>query len=207
MRVFEVHAVPRYGFFLLQLILSHYVVGLLCRIVLRSPCCIVAAVGDGMSNTTGVSGRFFSALGSASVNVLAIAQVFTSTLALSYPGTVYCSAIEANACVLSRTEALWKSSLPRGGVFESPQDVLYCHINHGIGGPCSICAPMCVLLAFFFCRLHVVHWYLWVVTNRLLFTDTCCTPPTCLRICALYLIATVDRCAMIGGLRKQELLI
>lgn len=39
-----------------------------------SPCCIVAAVGDGMSNTTGVSGRFFSALGSASVNVLAIAQ-------------------------------------------------------------------------------------------------------------------------------------
>lgn len=41
----------------------------------NSPCCIVAAVGDGMSNTTGVSGRFFSALGSASINVLAIAQV------------------------------------------------------------------------------------------------------------------------------------
>eukprot|EP00752_Nemacystus_decipiens_P016060 g14356.t1 len=39
-----------------------------------SPCCIVAAVGDGMSHTTGVSGRFFEALGSASINVLAIAQ-------------------------------------------------------------------------------------------------------------------------------------
>lgn len=40
-----------------------------------SPCCIVAAVGDGMSHTTGVSGRFFEAMGSASINVLAIAQV------------------------------------------------------------------------------------------------------------------------------------
>eukprot|EP00903_Cladosiphon_okamuranus_P016316 g15048.t1 len=39
-----------------------------------SPCCIVAAVGDGMSHTTGVSGRFFEAMGSASINVLAIAQ-------------------------------------------------------------------------------------------------------------------------------------
>lgn len=43
--------------------------------VLRSPCCIVAAVGDGMSHTTGVAGRFFKAMGSASINVLAIAQV------------------------------------------------------------------------------------------------------------------------------------
>ncbi|CAM9631247.1 unnamed protein product, partial [Ectocarpus sp. 13 AM-2016] len=40
----------------------------------HSPCCIVAAIGDGMSHTTGVSGRFFEALGSASINVLAIAQ-------------------------------------------------------------------------------------------------------------------------------------
>jgi hypothetical protein len=39
-----------------------------------SPCCIVAAVGDGMSNTTGVAGRFFSALGTAGINILAIAQ-------------------------------------------------------------------------------------------------------------------------------------
>ena len=36
---------------------------------------IVAAVGDGMSHTTGVAGRFFKAMGSASINVLAIAQV------------------------------------------------------------------------------------------------------------------------------------
>ncbi|GKY91973.1 hypothetical protein MPSEU_000168900 [Mayamaea pseudoterrestris] len=40
----------------------------------RSPCSIIAAVGDGMSSTTGVSGRFFSALGDAKINVLAIAQ-------------------------------------------------------------------------------------------------------------------------------------
>lgn len=39
-----------------------------------SPCCIVAAVGDGMSHTTGVAGRFFAALGTAGINVLAIAQ-------------------------------------------------------------------------------------------------------------------------------------
>lgn len=45
------------------------------RLPAASPCCIVAAVGDGMSHTTGVAGRFFSALGSASINVLAIAQV------------------------------------------------------------------------------------------------------------------------------------
>lgn len=45
------------------------------RYVATSPCCIVAAVGDGMSRTTGVAGRFFKAMGSASINVLAIAQV------------------------------------------------------------------------------------------------------------------------------------
>ncbi|CAM9972779.1 unnamed protein product, partial [Laminaria digitata] len=45
-----------------------------CFFVLCSPCCIVAAVGDGMSHTTGVAGRFFKAMGSASINVLAIAQ-------------------------------------------------------------------------------------------------------------------------------------
>lgn len=50
-----------------------------CGVLSRpsSPCCIVAAVGDGMSHTTGVSGRFFEAMGSASINVLAIAQVHT----------------------------------------------------------------------------------------------------------------------------------
>ena len=40
----------------------------------QSPCSIIAAVGDGMSSTTGVSGRFFTALGDARINVLAISQ-------------------------------------------------------------------------------------------------------------------------------------
>jgi aspartokinase/homoserine dehydrogenase 1 len=44
------------------------------KVDLRAPCSIIAAVGDGMSSTTGVSGRFFSALGDAKINVLAIAQ-------------------------------------------------------------------------------------------------------------------------------------
>lgn len=41
---------------------------------LKAPCSVIAAVGDGMSQQTGVSGRFFSALGDAKINVLAIAQ-------------------------------------------------------------------------------------------------------------------------------------
>jgi aspartokinase/homoserine dehydrogenase 1 len=41
---------------------------------IQAPCSIIAAVGDGMYKTMGVSGRFFSALGDAKVNVLAIAQ-------------------------------------------------------------------------------------------------------------------------------------
>jgi len=39
-----------------------------------SPCSIIAAVGDGMHFTTGVAGRFFSALGGAKINILAISQ-------------------------------------------------------------------------------------------------------------------------------------
>jgi bifunctional aspartokinase / homoserine dehydrogenase 1 len=41
---------------------------------LKSPCSIIAAVGDAMSQTAGVSGKFFSALGDAKINILAIAQ-------------------------------------------------------------------------------------------------------------------------------------
>jgi aspartokinase/homoserine dehydrogenase 1 len=41
---------------------------------ITAPCSIIAAVGDGMSSTTGVAGVFFSALGDAHINVLAIAQ-------------------------------------------------------------------------------------------------------------------------------------
>ncbi|CAN0139498.1 unnamed protein product, partial [Phaeothamnion confervicola] len=48
--------------------------GLVSSVDVLSPCCIVAAVGDGMSKTNGVAGRFFSALGAAGINVLAIAQ-------------------------------------------------------------------------------------------------------------------------------------
>lgn len=44
------------------------------RIDIKEPCSIIAAVGDSMSSTMGCSGRFFSALGDAKVNVLAIAQ-------------------------------------------------------------------------------------------------------------------------------------
>ena len=39
-----------------------------------SPCSIIAAVGDGMRQTSGVSARFFGALGDAKINVLAVAQ-------------------------------------------------------------------------------------------------------------------------------------
>jgi aspartokinase/homoserine dehydrogenase 1 len=41
---------------------------------LRGSCCIVAMVGDGMIERLGMSGKFFSALGKAGVNVRAIAQ-------------------------------------------------------------------------------------------------------------------------------------
>jgi bifunctional aspartokinase / homoserine dehydrogenase 1 len=44
------------------------------NIEVNSPCSIIAAVGDGMKHVTGVAGRFFSALGDAQINILAIAQ-------------------------------------------------------------------------------------------------------------------------------------
>ena len=44
------------------------------KIDVNVPCSIVAAVGDGMKEVTGVAGRFFSALGDAQINVFAIAQ-------------------------------------------------------------------------------------------------------------------------------------
>jgi aspartokinase/homoserine dehydrogenase 1 len=40
----------------------------------RASCCIVAMVGDGMIERLGMSGKFFSALGKAGVNIRAIAQ-------------------------------------------------------------------------------------------------------------------------------------
>ena len=44
------------------------------NISVKSPCSIIAAVGDGMREMAGVSGRFFTALGDAKINVLAISQ-------------------------------------------------------------------------------------------------------------------------------------
>jgi aspartokinase/homoserine dehydrogenase 1 len=44
------------------------------NIDVNTPCSIIAAVGDGMHEVVGVSGRFFSALGDAQINVLAISQ-------------------------------------------------------------------------------------------------------------------------------------
>lgn len=44
------------------------------EITVRKPTSIIAAVGDGMHEVAGVSGRFFSALGDAQINVLAISQ-------------------------------------------------------------------------------------------------------------------------------------
>jgi len=44
------------------------------NIDINMPCSIVAAVGDGMKEVTGVAGRFFSALGDAQINIYAIAQ-------------------------------------------------------------------------------------------------------------------------------------
>lgn len=44
------------------------------EVSVQTPCSIVAAVGDGMHSTTGVAGRFFTALGDAKINVLAISQ-------------------------------------------------------------------------------------------------------------------------------------
>lgn len=44
------------------------------QIEVQAPCSIIAAVGDGMKLVAGVSGRFFSALGDAKINILAISQ-------------------------------------------------------------------------------------------------------------------------------------
>jgi len=41
---------------------------------IKAPCSVIGAVGDGMHAMAGVSGRFFSALGNAKINVLAISQ-------------------------------------------------------------------------------------------------------------------------------------
>lgn len=44
------------------------------KVDIKAPCSVIGAVGDGMHAMAGVSGRFFSALGNAKINVLAISQ-------------------------------------------------------------------------------------------------------------------------------------
>ena len=44
------------------------------KVEVIKPCSIIAAVGDGMHLTSGVSGRFFTALGDAKINILALSQ-------------------------------------------------------------------------------------------------------------------------------------
>lgn len=48
--------------------------GLLVDIRVITGCSIIAAVGESMSNTPGVSGIFFGALGNSSINILSISQ-------------------------------------------------------------------------------------------------------------------------------------
>lgn len=48
--------------------------GFVSEITLLTDCSIIAAVGDGMSQTPGVAGIFFAALGGAGVNILSISQ-------------------------------------------------------------------------------------------------------------------------------------
>ncbi|MEO8223563.1 MAG: aspartate kinase, partial [Gammaproteobacteria bacterium] len=48
--------------------------GLVQSVTVKSPCSVVAVVGDGMAGMPGVAGRFLGTLGSAGINVRAIAQ-------------------------------------------------------------------------------------------------------------------------------------
>lgn len=48
--------------------------GVIQTVTVTPSCSILAAVGDGMVHTPGISGRFFTALGNAGVNIRAIAQ-------------------------------------------------------------------------------------------------------------------------------------
>ncbi len=48
--------------------------GLVQSISVKNPCSVIAVVGDGMAGMPGVAGRFLGTLGSAGINVMAIAQ-------------------------------------------------------------------------------------------------------------------------------------
>ena len=48
--------------------------GLVQSVMVKKPCSVIAVVGDGMAGIPGVAGRFLGTLGSAGINVMAIAQ-------------------------------------------------------------------------------------------------------------------------------------
>ena len=48
--------------------------GLVQSVTIKNPCSVIAVVGDGMAGMPGVAGRFLGTLGSAGINVMAIAQ-------------------------------------------------------------------------------------------------------------------------------------
>ncbi|MBL8202405.1 MAG: bifunctional aspartate kinase/homoserine dehydrogenase I [Chromatiales bacterium] len=48
--------------------------GLVQSVTAKNPCSVIAVVGDGMAGMPGVAGRFLGTLGSAGINVMAIAQ-------------------------------------------------------------------------------------------------------------------------------------
>ena len=48
--------------------------GLVQSVSLKNPCSVIAVVGDGMAGMPGIAGRFLGTLGSAGINVMAIAQ-------------------------------------------------------------------------------------------------------------------------------------
>jgi len=48
--------------------------GLVQSVTVKNPCSVIAVVGDGMAGMPGVAGRFLGTLGSAGINVMAIAQ-------------------------------------------------------------------------------------------------------------------------------------
>lgn len=48
--------------------------GLVQSVTIKNPCSVIAVVGDGMAGMPGIAGRFLGTLGSAGINVMAIAQ-------------------------------------------------------------------------------------------------------------------------------------
>jgi bifunctional aspartokinase / homoserine dehydrogenase 1 len=80
--------------------------GMISDIRVVRDCAIIAAVGEAMSNTAGVSGIFFGALGRASVNILSISQGCDER---NISAVVYAS--DATKALRAVHSAFWLSSL------------------------------------------------------------------------------------------------